>query len=262
MRISQKILLLYSTAMGVFVVFGAMSTGLESGNWLPVIIFSPVLLYFILIIIAPNRKFRGVLVYNFILTTVMTAAGFLGAKSLPQFVSASLFLPLALCFWQQILPKKSVIAPTTDLGFEILTIPEEPATKLQKAPHHYDIDRRTFLKLIGSAGLTLFLFSVFTKRAEATFFGSVPGPGTVALKDSTGAAIDPAIKQPTDGYKISEVDADSSPAYYGYLEKTGKWFIMKEEDTGAYRYTRGDTDFAGNWTDRDELEYDYYDAVF
>jgi len=60
-----------------------------------------------------------------------------------------------------------------------------------------DIDRRQFLKLISSAGLTLFLFSIFAKRAQAAFFGSVPGSGTVALKDTTGTPIDPAIKTPS-----------------------------------------------------------------
>ena len=109
--------------------------------------------------------------------------------------------------------------------------------------------------------ISLFLFSVFTQKAHGAFFGSVPGPGTVSLKDTSGAQIDPAIKTPTDGYKISQID-DSSPAFYGFIDKTGAWFIMKEDSTGAYRYAKGSSSFSTNWTNRAILSYDYFDAIF
>ena len=118
-----------------------------------------------------------------------------------------------------------------------------------------------FLKLIGSAGLSLFMFTLFTKRAEAAFFGSVPGPGTVSIKDSAGNKIDPSEKQPTDGYKITELD-DSVPAYYGFINKDGAWFIQKEDSNGSYRYTKGPSGFTTSWTNRASLTYDYFDNVF
>ena len=62
--------------------------------------------------------------------------------------------------------------------------------------------------------MTVFLFSIFTKRAQAAFFGSVPGPGIVGLKDSSGVRIDPAKHHPTDGYKINRIDDDSLPSNY------------------------------------------------
>ena len=41
--------------------------------------------------------------------------------------------------------------------------------------------------------------------------------------------------------------------YYGFVDKTGAWFIMKEESSGAYRYTKGDSNFSTNWTTRNSL---------
>ncbi|MBI4099374.1 hypothetical protein HY440_00025 [Candidatus Microgenomates bacterium] len=266
MKFGQKILLFYGSLLSVFITFGAGA----SGNWLATIFFLPVVAHFTLVLFAPQRKLRLLLAYDFILTTIMTITGFIAARSVPQFVSAALFAPLALYFWQLILPRRSRQFPVTELGFEILeVVPQRPA-RLKKVPQpeektgrHFDMDRRMFLKLIGSAGLTLFMFSVFTKKAEAAFFGSVPGPGTVALKDTTGALVDPAIKQPTDGYKITEID-DSTPAYYGFVNKDGAWFIMKEDSTATpyYSYTKGDTSFSTNWTGRAGLTYGYFDAIF
>lgn len=114
-----------------------------------------------------------------------------------------------------------------------------------------DDNRRLFLKLVGSTSLSIFFMAVLGKdTAKAAFFGSVPGPGTVSVKDSTGATIDPAEKQSTDGYEISEVDDSTTPAYYGFVHKTGAWYITKEDATGAYRYAKGSVDFATSWTGR------------
>ncbi len=104
--------------------------------------------------------------------------------------------------------------------------------------------------------------AMFTKKAQAAFFGSVPGPGTVAIKNSAGVQIDPAEAHPTDGYEITEIDDTSSPAYYGFLKKNGYWYIMKEDSTGAYRYSKGTTAFTTNWTNRASLTYDYFNSIF
>lgn len=203
--------------------------------------------------------------YSFIVITIMTISGLLGAKNIAEVISGAFFLPLTWYFAWQVLPKRNraIHIPALVIKPQDIEQPEKLAKQIhspaQKLPN-IDVDRRQFLKLISSAGLSLFLFSIFAKKAQAAFFGSVPGPGTVAVKDSGGALVDPAISTPTDGYKITELD-DSSPAYYGYLEKTGKWFIMKE-NAGAYRYTKGNSSFTSNWTNRASLTYDYFDAIF
>jgi len=214
--------------------------------------------------------------YSFVITILMVCLGFLGVKSLPELMSAIFFAPLALYFGLAVLPRRSkaviIVMPETQPekpvkitppGEKILEekeLPEEGKLELEeKSEEGFDPQRRAFLKIIGSTGASLFLLSIFTKKAQAAFFGSVPGPGTVALKDTTGAQIDPAIKHPTDGYKISRVD-DSTPAYYGYTDKDGQWFIMKEDASGNYTYAVGTTDFTDNWGTKGTLDYkEYYE---
>lgn len=212
-----------------------------------------------------------IILYCFVVVAIMTLVGFLGATSFSQLISAILFFPLLVYFTRLLVPRsgKVLIIPLTEEQKHYIRDGENEhdekqqiikPTKLNEK-EEFDLDKRKFLKLIGSAGMTVFLFSIFTKKAEAAFFGSVPGPGTVAVKDSTGALIDPAIKTPTDGYKITDID-DSTPAYYGFMDKTSAWFIMKEDSSGAYRYTKGSSSFSTNWTNRASLTYDYFDAIF
>src|SRR3989344_465058 len=127
-----------------------------------------------------------------------------------------------------------------------------------------DIDKRVFLKLIGGAGIFLFFFSLFNKKAEGLFFKSIPGSasGQVTLTDTDGNAINPAQNQPLDGYSITEID-DNTIAYYGFLSKDGAWYIMRADTiNGSFRYTKNKTNFSDNWTNRENLKYDYYNYVF
>ena len=194
--------------------------------------------------------------YSFIVVAVMGVAGFMSASSPPQFISAILFYPMLIYFFSLVTPKKqkTIVLPQISKECEIKLISEKPKS--------YDANRRAFLKLIGTAGASLFLFSIFTKKAQGAFFGSVPGPGTVAIKNSSGVQIDPAEKTPTDGYAITEID-DGSPSYYGYVDKNGNWYITKEDTlTGQYRYAKGETSFSDNWTGRASLTYDYFSNTF
>ena len=192
----------------------------------------------------------------------MVVAGFMSATRYTDLIISVLFFPLFIYFASRVFPRRS---KAIDLPKEVVLTKVEmeesgQVTKLKK--EGVDIDRRNFLKLIGTAGLSLFIFSMFTKKAEAAFFGSVPGPGTVSIKDSSGNKIDPAEKKPMDGYSISEID-DSVIAYYGFTNKTGNWFIMQEDtDTGAFRYIKGSSSFSTNWTNRESLTYDYFDNIF
>lgn len=201
------------------------------------------------------RGIRILAYYNFIVVAAMVTSGWLSARSLPELLSAALFSPLAIYFFLQALPRRNHAIHLPKIN------QPEPLVPLVAKP--FDFDRRAFLKLIGSAGISVFLFSLFTKRAEAAFFGGSPNttPGTLSLKDTAGNKINPAEKSPTDGYSISQSD-DSTPAYYGFINKLGQWFIMKEDSSGAYRYTRGDSYFSHNWTKRASLMYDYFDNVF
>ena len=205
-----------------------------------------------------------IIYYSFIIITFMVLAGFLGATSIPQLIAASMFYPLSFFFFIQIIPRRkkaipSVIRPETKPSHLIEVLRPEKDDRIR-----FDKDRRMFIKLIGSAGVTVFLFSLFTKKAEAAFFGSVPGPGTVAIKNKSGVQIDPAEKSPTDGYALCELE-DGVTSYYGYVDKDGNWYILKEDALGHYRYAKGSTGFSSNWDNRANEElitYDTFDNVF
>lgn len=64
-------------------------------------------------------------------------------------------------------------------------------------------------------------------------------------------------------YKLSDEDSASDPAYYGYLDADGGWYILKiTESTGTYRYVKGASDYSTAWTDRASQTYVYYDSAF
>lgn len=215
--------------------------------------------------------------YDFIVVSLVALASLLNAQSYVDLISAIPFIPLVAYFGIFIFPHKrrAIILPTkTKLTGPPLLIPTEASENeadkpspvegeiLEEEKEGVDSNRRMFLKLIGSAGLSVFFFALFTKKAEAAFFGSAPGPGTVALKNIAGEKIDPAEKRPTDGYNITEIDDSSTPIYYGYVNKDGAWFIIKEGSDGTYRYAKGSSGFSTNWTNRSSLSYGYFDEIF
>jgi len=213
--------------------------------------------------------------YNFVVCGVMVLVGFSGAQSYPQLASAALFYPLAVYFTLLVIPQrkralKYPVAPAkqSESKFKskktIVAMEPEVLEPEKETERDFDLDRRAFIKLIGSAGLSVFFLSMFTKKAQAAFFGSVPGPGTIAIKDSTGTVIDPAEKHPTDGYRLAELD-DSVPSYYGFINRDSEWFIMREESTGTYKYKTGSSGFSAAWLDKGEIpeiEWLYYDSAF
>jgi hypothetical protein len=70
---------------------------------------------------------------------------------------------------------------------------------------------------------------------------------------------------PTEGYSITDKDADASPNYYGFTNQFGAWYIMKETvSAGAdtYRYVKGTSGYTTAWTGRAALSYDYFYTVF
>ena len=228
-----------------------------------------------------------VVFYNLIVTGVMAMTGLINSSwKFPEAGYALMFVPLSLYFAKQLLaPDKAkryvrsgglvdsqvelvdsnliIDQPKESLAYEG-SIANEGLVETEELNRKQvrDINRRLFLRLIGTAGIGTFLMSIFTKDAQAAFFGSVPGPGTVAIKDTAGNKIDPAEKQPTDGYRVNEVDDAALPSYYGFVDRDGAWYIAKEDSSGSWRYAKGGASFSTNWTGRVALSYDYFDAVF
>lgn len=204
--------------------------------------------------------------YNFLVLILIFGTSLSSARSITNFLLPLLLLPLLYYLGKEVLrkPRKRKLSDPAIYASVASSKSTEPALEGEIMPTEIsDDNRRLFLKLVGSTGLSVVIMAVFgRKSAQAAFFGSVPGPGTVAIKDSSGVAIDPAEKQPTDGYTITEVDDDGNPSYYGFLHKTGAWYITKEDSSGSYRYAKGPSSFSTNWTGRALLSYDYFDNVF
>jgi len=204
--------------------------------------------------------------YNFAILLAILATTLSNAKSIAQFLLPLFLVPLVLYLSRDI-KRKSKHKNQGDIVYatDVVKIKEEPALvgEVLPTPGVSDDNRRIFLKLVGSTGLSLIFMAVLGKKsAQAAFFGSVPGPGAVTIKDSAGVAIDPAEKQSTDGYEISEVDDSGATSYYGFVHKTGSWYITKEDASGGYRYSKGAGDFATGWTGRASLTYGYFDTIF
>lgn len=197
---------------------------------------------------------------SFVIACLVVIAAFITATTYTQLAVAILLYPLLVFFAYKVLPSKTFKSPSKKPADTIQATVVKPNGKENIGIS--DIDKRVFLKLIGGAGLALFLFSIFNKKAEGLFFKSLPQPGTVALEDIAGNKIDPAQNQPLDGYNISEID-DNIISFYGYTNKDSAWFVLRiDTDTGSFRYAKGDSNFPDNWNNRENLKYDYYNNVF
>ncbi|MBI2593910.1 hypothetical protein HYW44_04705 [Candidatus Daviesbacteria bacterium] len=207
---------------------------------------------------------------SFVVACLAVIAAFITATTYLQLTVAILLYPVLIFFAYKALPlrtkKQFSDNDEIEVEFEPVPPPDENVTVIQRnSVGISDIDKRAFLKLIGGAGITLFLFSIFNKKAEGLFFKNIPpsgASGSVSLQDLAGNKIDPARSQPTDGYRISEID-DNVITFYGFTNKDGAWFVMREDtDNGSFRYAKGDSNFSGNWIKRENLKYDYYSNIF
>jgi hypothetical protein len=182
---------------------------------------------------------------------------FIMSKSYEQLIIATVLYPILVVLAFRIFPRNNNESHTVTVELPKVNIPKFDKEDIG------DSDKRDFLKLIGIAGASFFIFSILNRRVtNLPFIKKVAGSETTGLEDVKGNLIDPAQTQPTDGYIISEVD-DNAITFYGFVKKGGAWFIMREDtDSGSFRYTKGDEDFSNNWTSREALVYDYYSNVF
>lgn len=182
------------------------------------------------------------------------------ATSKPSPQPSGLLTTLARSFAQST-ATPTMPKPTSTLGDVVASMDAIDGEVMDDAQVR-DINRRLFLKLIGSAGLATFVLSLFTKQAQGAFFGSMPVPGLVGVKDSNGTQIDPAKNHPTDGYEVNDVDDSSVPAYYGFVDKDNNWYITKEDSDGSFRYVKGTGSYVAAWTNRASQAYGYFSNVF
>ncbi len=64
-------------------------------------------------------------------------------------------------------------------------------------------------------------------------------------------------------YQISDEDVATNLEFYGYLDTTGGWFILKYDlVNGSLKYIRGGDNYNATWLNRSILDYSPYDEVF
>jgi hypothetical protein len=263
MKTAKSIFLIFVTLLSLFVSISGLGSEADPVSRIFQILFLPVSGYLIYVLIrhifskAPvfDQKTglaRILVYYCFIITTAVVSVSFLSSVDLPQFLSALIFSPMAIYFLFLVLPQRKHALPFKKSEIESII---EPAPNL-------DVNRRDFLKLIGSAGILAVIMGLFGRRGGISpIMSSDTGLESITLKDTMGNAINPAENSPTDGYSISQID-DSVPSYFGFINKDGGWFIMREDEDSAYRYTKGEKDFTPNWKNRVKLDYNYFDKVF
>ena len=198
------------------------------------------------------------IIASFVIATAVVVATFMTAKTYTQLAIASAIYPAIAYLGFRIF---SDISSKTRPNKQIARIQPKPTTESKPQKQGttvLDIDKRAFLKLIGGAGLSFFLFSLFARKAEDVFL-----PKSAQVQPDLGSGgVSANQGQPADGYRISEID-DSDLTFYGFINKEGAWFIMREDPTsGTFRYAKGDNDFPGAWSKRKALQYDYYHNLF
>jgi len=66
---------------------------------------------------------------------------------------------------------------------------------------------------------------------------------------------------PTDKYKITDIDSTEGNSYFGYVDIDGKWYIMNLTASTA-RYKKGDSAYTYAWDHRGDPGYDYFYNTF
>ncbi len=199
-----------------------------------------------------NNKKKVLLIVVIAIATILIAVSFVTSTTYTQLAISSLLYPPLAYFAFKSFPSKG-----RKKDAQRLVVKVKSEGKPRREPVEIvDIDKRAFLKMIGAAGFSFFIFSLFTRRVEDFILSRSPGAGSL-VGDRDASPI-----EPTEGYRVTEISTEDYN-YYGFVNTKGNWYIMKEDPTeGSFRYAKADLNFSKNWTRREKLKYDYYHIVF
>ena len=274
MKVIKKILNIYCLILIPALLITGISNLKSPHGWMLALFLTPIFGYFVigfgeklpiikkLFLTNMPQKLKKILVFlGFFFSLVVLIAEIREIKQAKDLVFVLMFLPLTLKFFALFWQTLGELIQKLQEKRKLLVLTEVPKSEEEAQ----EDSRRKFLKILAGTGIGVILVYLLNpKKVGGAFFGSIPGPGTIAVKDTAGAKIDPAIKSPIDGYGISEVDDDAYPNYYGFVNKDDAWYILKEASDNSFRYTKGTSDFATNWTNRASvsLSYDYFNVTF
>jgi hypothetical protein len=194
------------------------------------------------------------LVYSLLFSVIIIVAEIINIRQVKQIFIVLATVPLPLYFISQ-----------SKNGFlKIVQMFKHPPVS-EGEVEVVDESRRKFIKIAAGTSLaTAIMLFLKRKDASAAFFGSIPGSGTVGVKDSAGHKVDPAQKQPLDGYNISDIDDSGTIRYFGFINKDGAWYILQEDTTNStIRYRVGDSSYLAAWGVRASgSSYSLFNDVF
>jgi len=214
---------------------------------------------------------RKALTYtSFASASILIILAFLTAKTYTQLGVAVVTYPLITYFAYKLFVDNGRRAPAIAIQLPPLKQtkrPERIEVEEAKAEREgvgiADIDKRAFLKIIGAAGISFFIFSLLGRRVETLLFDRALNSGiTGPLGEPASSGTSASTPSPMEGYKISEID-DNAITYYGFTNNDGGWLIMREDtESNSFRYAKGISNFPMNWSNRANLDYDYFYNLF
>lgn len=203
-------------------------------------------------------------IWSFALATLLVVAIFVTATTVIQLACAVIAYPFLVY-----VAYKAFLDQRLDVRIKS-AVKSNSIEPLKASLAVNDDDRRVFLKLVGSTGIFLFIYSLLNISRKPTSmiprewlkFGGKSLQADMKNFDSGVVQSQKTVDQLMDGFKIAEID-NADISYYGFTAVNGAWYIMKANTgAGSFRYTRGEADFPANWQNRKKLTYDYLDKVF
>lgn len=190
--------------------------------------------------------------FSFLVATTIVVLIFFSSRTYTQLAFSTVLYAALVYIGLMIFPRKAKTT-TSKIGMNETQI--APTSVQSENITVFDIDRRTFLKLVGATSLSFFVFSILGRTVESLLFSKNPmGP---FAPQGTGQGIANA-SSPTEGYRVSEID-EGEISFFGFTNQTGGWLIMKEDiNSNSFRYAKGEKNFPKNWVERENLIYDYY----
>jgi len=87
----------------------------------------------------------------------------------------------------------------------------------------------------------------------------------VIRSDSSGVlSVNASVSEdPLILYKAADIDIAADTKYYGFIDKDGNWYIMREITTaGSFRFCKGTSAYTTAWTAKTSQSYDYFYTIF
>ena len=120
--------------------------------------------------------------------------------------------------------------------------------------HIKDFDKRSFLKVLGIAGLGIVATSLFPKKTDAYVVGSTPTSNVVGIKNSSNTRINPATDETlsslVSGQGVNKLSINLSSSGTVHTPASGKkirvyasrFSLTADATSVSFRFTSGGTD--------------------